>query len=529
MTNWIKAFPILFVLGLLVYANSLNNKFIIDDYSYLSAPALSETKYISYLWNPYYQGALGLAGNSGHLNFYRPLALMLSNFCFAAFKKHFWQYHLLNLFFFVSASSLIYIFIKKLTASSLQGFLTALFYLVHPINGIIVNYITAGIFALQVICILCAILFLWVALERRRNRYFYALSLMFCFLSLFWNESGVMVPFYIGAFVLLYRQELLKEKALYLLPYFLIVGGYLVLRLNFFNMNEHIPAKMALYHMTFWQYSAALFQIYSWYIGRLFYPRGIVMQWLTSVPAGHIFLNVLGLFLLLLVFVLLYIRFSNLKACRLGLAWILIGFLPACLAAFRRPADGVIIEPHWFVFSSIGFFMVAAFFCTTIWGRNKKAGLVLVAVLTVAWGSVSYGYNQLWADQITYTRYWLSQIPHTGFLHLYLAEADLRAGDLRDAKINGLMALSGQPSNAMIYYDLGVIEKAGGHFKEAESDYLKALELSPYMAVAYNNLGSLYLMQGRLGPAREYFSQSLIFDPLLIKSRIGLALIDKHR
>ena len=44
--------------------------------------------------------------------------------------------------------------IGKITGNYNLAFLTGLFYLIHPINGIVVNYISASVFALQVIFML---------------------------------------------------------------------------------------------------------------------------------------------------------------------------------------------------------------------------------------------------------------------------------------------------------------------------------------------------------------------------------------
>ena len=53
-------FLFFFMLGLLVYFNSLNNKFLMDDYVFLNNPVLSSTKYIASQWNPYREEALGV-------------------------------------------------------------------------------------------------------------------------------------------------------------------------------------------------------------------------------------------------------------------------------------------------------------------------------------------------------------------------------------------------------------------------------------------------------------------------------------
>ena len=119
----------------------------------------------------------------------------------------------MNLFLFVFASSLIYLLIEKITGNYNLAFLTGLFYLIHPINGIVVNYISASVFALQVIFMLGTILLLWESLERKNNRVLYFLSLLFSFLSLFWHESGMMTLFYVSAVILLFRKDPYKIKS----------------------------------------------------------------------------------------------------------------------------------------------------------------------------------------------------------------------------------------------------------------------------------------------------------------------------
>ncbi len=525
MKSWFCIFFLFMVFGLLVYFNSLNNRFIIDDYAFLGNPVLSETKFIFPQWDPYCEQALGVLEGLGNSRYYRPMAHMLLNFSYATFKNNLWQYHFLNLFLFVFAASLVYVLIKNLTGNHHLAFLTGLFYLIHPINGIVVNYISASVFALQVIFILGAILLLLGSLERKNNRTLYFFSLLFSFLSVFWHESGIMTPFYVSMAVLLFKKGSLKEKTFCLLPYFLISAAYLVFRLNFLGTDEHILKKMVLYHMGVGEYLAALFRVYAWYIGKLFYPGGIVMQWATPILHDHIIPNVLGLCLLFMVFLFLFLRFFKQGVCRLAMTWLFIGFAPVCLAAFRKPENGAMIEPHWFVFSSIGFFILASYFCLFVLGRMKNIGFILLSVLIVAWGAVSYAYNQLWVDQKTYAFYWSQQVPNLKSTYLYLAEAYMREGDLKDSRKYCHLALSGGPLDAQAYINLGVIDRAYGHFKDAESKYKMAMKFSPNSAIAYNNLASVYFAEGRLDKAAENFRQSLALNPLLLKPRIGLVSI----
>jgi tetratricopeptide (TPR) repeat protein len=525
MKNWFKVFILFFMFGLLLYFNSLNNKFLIDDNVFLNNPVSSDTKFILSQWDPYREQALGVMDSEENLGYYRPMAHMVYDFCYGTFKNNLWQYHLLNLFLFVFASLLIYLLIEKITGNYNLAFFAGFFYLIHPINGIIVNYISASVFPFQVICVLGAIWLLLGSLERKNNRALYFLSLLFSFLSLFWNESGVMTPFYICTVILLFNKGPYKEKIFYLFPYFLIVLSYLVFRGLFLSHNDDIIRYIALYHMTGWEYLANLFQVFRWYISQLFYPQGIVMTWATPIVRDHIIWNVLGLCSLLMIFRLLFIRFAKEKIIQMALIWMFIGFAPVSLAAFLRPDVGALIEPHWFVISSIGFFILAAYFCLIILERTKKIGSVLLFILIFAWGSVSHANNLLWADQKTYALYWSQQVPHLKLPYFYLAQAYQKQGDLKESKKYFRMSLSGYSTDLSAYINLAEIDIKDGHFKEAESYSKTALQIDPNSAVAYNNLGGLYYAEGQLKQARENYDRALGLNPFLTGPRIGLASI----
>ena len=154
-------FLLLFMFGLLVYSNNLNNKFLIDDYRYLNKPSLS-MRLVLYELNPYrLQPSAFLGQQDITRSYYRPLTYMLYDFYYPAFKNNLWRYHLLSIFLYVFMASLIYLALGRISGNYNLAFLTSLFYLIHPINGIAVNYISAVVCTLEAIFMLGAILLLW--------------------------------------------------------------------------------------------------------------------------------------------------------------------------------------------------------------------------------------------------------------------------------------------------------------------------------------------------------------------------------
>jgi tetratricopeptide (TPR) repeat protein len=525
MKNGFQVLFVYFVFGLMVYGNSMDNKFLIDDYLFLSNPVMSQTKFIFSQWDPFRQQAMGVVDRQGNMDYYRPMAHMVLAYAYAAFKDNYWKYHLLNLFLFVTASSLVFVLVEKLSGNSGLAFLAGLFYLIHPVNGIIVNYISAGVFAFQVVFMLGCVLLLLSSLDRNRDRTLYYLSLVFCFLSLFWNESGIMLPFYISAAVWLFREDSFKQKALYLCPYFLIILSYLVFRLNFFGFDGPIFGQLAFRHMNAGEYLSALFQVLAWYTGKLFYPQGVVMQWVTPPLQGPVLLYVLGACLAPAIFLWLYVKSSGDKLSQMAIAWLLIGFAPVGVAAFRVFGSGAMIEPHWMVFSCIGFFILAARFCVYALGRMKKAGWALVLVLTLGWGSWAHAYNHVWADQKTYALYWSQQSPYENMPYHYLARAYDDEGNLKEAEKNYKMALSGTFFDCEVYNDLALISLKQGRIADAQSYDAMAFKVNPYSSQAYYNAGLVHLAQGRGEKAVQSFDQSLALNPLFVEARRTLAFV----
>jgi tetratricopeptide (TPR) repeat protein len=520
-----KIFLLFFIVGLLVFFNSLNNKFLIDDYVFLSNPVLSKVEFIPSQWNPYREQALGVVDSHQTLGYYRPMAHIILDICYGTFKKNCWLYHLFNLILFVFVSLLVYLLIKKITGNEDLALLSGLFYLIHPINGIIVNYISACVFSFQVICTLGSILLLLFSLSKNNNRLLYILSLFLSFLALLWNESGVMTPFYISAVVLFFQSVSLRKKLLYLCPYFLIVFSYLVFRFFFNSINIIILKQVALFHMTGAEFWANLFPVFKWYILQLFYPGGVVMAWTTPILHDHLTGYFSGTCLLLLLSILLFIRFYKNKIILLAVVWLLIGFAPACLAVFKRPDNGAQIEPHWFVVSSIGFFVLVAYSCLYLLGQRKRIGIILLTFLTLLWAMISHANNQLWIDQKTYSLYWSQQVPGLKSTYFYLADAYQKEGDFKDAKYNYRIALAHYTSDLEIYNNIGVMDEQEGDLKGAEYNYKRVLRIYPHSSEAYNNLGALCLKEGQWNKAEEYYHQALAYNPLMLEPRKGLAVI----
>ena len=270
-------------------------------------------------------------------------------------------------------------------------------------------------------------------------------------------------------------------------------------------------------------YWANLCHGFIWYLSRLIYPQGIVMAWAAPLIHDHMAGYLWESSLLLILVSILYGRLA--KECQLAFLWMIVGFMPVCVAAFRKPENGVQIEPHWFIFSSIGFFILMAYLLWVFLDKKKGFGLMLLFILTCTWGTISHANNQLWADQKTYSLYWSREVPSIKWINYYIASAYYDEGKLKESMRYLKRGLSGYPSDAELYLCMGVIEDGEHNFKAAESDDYRALESNPRSSFAYNNLAEIYLEEGQWEKAKALFHLALAYNPLMLDARVGLATI----
>src|SRR2546426_1635093 len=89
--------------------------------------------------------------------------------------------------------------------------------------------------------------------------------------------------------------------------------------------------------------------------------------------------------------------------------------------------------------------------------------------------------------------------------HIALGDANLKMGDLGEARAEYLRALGLQETYAPAHDGLGRLYEAEGDDDRAVAEYRKALEYNVAYPDAYASLGELYLRRGRLDDAIELF------------------------
>jgi hypothetical protein len=186
--------------------------------------------------------------------------------------------------------------------------------------------------------------------------------------------------------------------------------------------------KLGVEGVTFSQYLATIFHLIGWYISKLVFPRDIIFIWderfvsnialaTWIIPISVVVLSGYGVFK--------REQLKEYKTVLLGVLIFLAGLIPLFLASFTysQRFQSAIIEPHWFGFSSWGFFLLLACGCGTLKKKlNRSFYLAFIVISLGLLGWITHQNNNLWKDSKSYCHHWLNLNAINGAPWVCLAE-----------------------------------------------------------------------------------------------------------
>lgn len=522
---WWGVWLLLFLVCLATYANSLHNEFMIDDHGLiLESTVMHHPKHIL--------KALMRADHADtqSLAHYRPVSDAMRILLYYFFGQEPTGYRLVNIFLISIFGALAALFIFILTKDAYAAVFTGLAAIVHPINTMAVNYITAhevilfGIFGLLSMISFMGFL---SAPGPSSRRGFYVLSVLFFILSFLTQEIMMMLPVYIFLVFVSVRAPRPMDIIRTFSVFAVIAIGYIFWRMNFASIKTGLLYNVLQFDISFWEYLASLAALIGWYVSKLIFPHEIIFLWSMSPLSGPVVAWALGIAGAVGVSALLYIRKAE-AWVKFAVKLFVIGLLPVTLLCFIYPPMGLIIEPHWFFVPSLGYFMFVGLLLSRYTRRFPPAGIIAL-ILLAAWMAKTIGYNRVWRTQESYCLYWLKLSPNNHGPNFWLAHSYLKKGQYDLAQEYFHRALVGGFMDWQVYLNLGIIAYVHGDDARSQGEYKKALSLNPRSGVVYNNLGLLSQRQQDEEQAKRYFTAALEKEPYLLEPRWNLAeLHQKH-
>ena len=504
----LKLFPIqkiyLFILFFIIcwftYVASLSNPFFADDYNFLSG-----------MYNYKFESFADLFSKSESQHFI-PLYYLTNMILFDLFPEHPFVLRVINLLLFSVDCFLWYQFLLLLTNDRRLSFTALFLFCIHPINADIVNWITKNYVFIYSIALKLSFIFFWTRPSSgpRRTRH-YLLSLFFYLISLLCFEAALLYPLFLASGLFFLKKHDIKTIGRQCRPFLVMAVIYLVFYIIVAGENSSLFMKINMLSLSFPEYTATIARLIFWYLRCFFIPDSIVS--IKNIPpvTEHLLLwNILFGSLLLALVLLLVRRGKGLFS--FSVVWFLIGFvlfLPAC---FSHAYMGLVIEPHWFYFSSMGFFLLLALGFKTATSRLSQVAAFLILMslgfYLFAWTQF---YHHIARAESTYCQFWLSQSPKN---QIPLFRLGVLAQTPNEAKSYFEKNLSyGDYQIEKTYNNLAFIAFNEGDTTRARAYVQEAIKLNPQYASAHNLLGTIHMRQQSYAAGEKAFLLALELNP----------------
>jgi len=485
---------ILFLICVFSYSNTLQNGFLLDDHDLLLGEnTFNNTSFKTlFLW--------------GFKTAYRPVAFSLLKLELAAFGEDPAGYHIVNIILFGAICYLFYWILMKLTKNFTLSLLTVCLFASHPINNFLVNYKTAGCLSVYILLMQIAFLLFIFYLERKQKM-FYGGSLLAYFLCLLSHEIAFILPVYLFLLAFLLKKNTIKESILLCLPFVGIFGLFLFIRMQVISAS--LITSVLRLEITLEQYVASLLNLIYWYNSKIFIPKDILFIWDEKIIEQSINTGMLLAFICVICVWVISIVGGRGSIKTFALSFYLAGFIPMTLSSFTYThiMDTAMVEPHWFVFSSIGMFLLVVSLLSDAneFFNGRRAVFVIVMIMALTLSFTTRVSNAAWKDDATYCKYWMDRNHLNGVAYICRAKAFIKNRDrgpeprmytnCRDvADLAGTYHLAGKDTISLQYY-------------------LAALKIDPECVPAFFGLGNFYMDNEKYQMAEGAFQTMIAIAP----------------
>jgi hypothetical protein len=508
------------------FGGMLGNGFVYDDgKQVLENPFVQNPR----LWRRIFTGSVWSfqeARSAG--NFYRPLHIFSHWLVWRLAGPNPAFFHLYQLILYVITVLLVYRLGRELFASHVASFAGALLWALHPLHVEPVCWIAAvpdvgcGLF------FTLAFLAFLRAESATRGRWGWRLAAAaMLFTALLFKETALSFP----VLVLVYwfvcgRQESWRQRILSWLPYVLVTGLYLAIRIRILGQISHAA------HL--WRISPRVAAAAAGLLGQ----HAKLFVWPINLSDFRVFELAPSLLSpwpwIALAAIGLAVGRRRAPAVRFLILWWAVTLLP-CLDV-RQLSFPLLAERFSFL-PSVGACLAAGWFLMKVlpdWLAHRPVVRLLVPALALV--LVLYGWEDVeavprWRDNKTLYDYSYRVSPKSAVVHVQRAlELQYRVNDIAGATREYEMAMHlgdlSFENTAQVTYDcligLGQIASNRGDTDEALGYFRKAALTSPQLSPAFDELGSVYFPRGEYARAAEYFEQAVRVNPMDLGARFFL-------
>ncbi len=328
---------LIIALGIIVYSNCLDGKFVWDDFGLVKDNSLIRSwRNIPEIFTE------GMGGDNS--NFYRPLQIISYAADYSLWGLNSVGYHLTNTLLHILAALAVYWLINILFSSQALAFLTAALFVVNPLHTESVSYISTRSDPLSLLFISLTLIFYIKSLPGARP-VASALSLASCLLALLSKENSIIIPL----LILLYHYTFkIKLKPRLFFSISLIVLAYVILRLTL--LKSFVSISPVLFRRV-----PGFFAALSEYMRLLLLPVNLHLEYGNRLFAIFHPRAILGLAIFVFLIAAAVRRRNRDQLLFFAIAWFFLALLP--VTSIYAINYSFMME-HWLYLPSVGFFLV---------------------------------------------------------------------------------------------------------------------------------------------------------------------------
>ena len=514
---WRSLFAIV-VLGLLIYSNSYDCGFQLDDkHTIINNEVIKNISNTNGMWDldhrrflAYYSFAVNY--HYGELNVY--------------------GYHFVNLIIHLLNSSLVFFITLLLFKSpvlknnavashaSAIALITGLLFVSHPLATGSVTYIVQRMASMVALFyFLSVVLYMKARLSDTKIKYwFFAGSLLAFISAIHTKENAYTLPFALFLIELYFFST--KKIILNFKDYRILVflGGLVVLisiilsNFSFSVFNPKLPSEFNTVTITTSNYFFTQLSVIVKYIQLLFLPVNQNLDYDFPIANSLFEIPTLinGLILLSLVILALFLYNRN-KIFSFGILWF---FLTLSIESSIIPISDVIFEHRTYI-PSFGFFIIiSSGIYLFLWDKYKTIAILVPMLLIVSNAALTYQRNKVWKNEITMWSDVILKSPNKarGYLNLGYAYGNEKQWDKAILNFNKVNQISPK-KHAAAYYNLGIAYWTIEQKELAMDNYTTAIKVDSNYADAYYGRGVGYYYLNEYDKALADYSKAISIKP----------------
>lgn len=507
--------PILF-LSLLtfgIYFFSFFNQFVWDDEQFIYRNQFVQNFLVDKIFTT------NTVEGAGEIsNYYRPLTTLSFAVDYQFWGTNPFFYHIENTLLHLATGILLYKLLQKLRFDARISFITALLFLIHPLQTEAVTYVNSRGDSLYSFFLMLSLWLLTHLFEKKKyaftlyeqkfelSQYLLAVLTILTYSAAILSKEIALAGLglhglVIARYYFLKPDHLKKFLSEHILPIFSFAGNavtvliYLGLRssilnfqntFNFFDDTSIYSESITVRLLTF-------FKIMFIYLKLFFFPFPLHMERTTDIITTpfNFWLLAFSILIASMIFICHW-QWKKKKETTILFGW-------AWSAVMLVPVSGIVainglLYEHWLYLPLIGFSIICYETIKLLWPQlltthfYKYAFMAIVAVLCL----LTIRQNYFWSTPVRLYTY-LLQHTESGRIHNNLAMAYSEEGEYEKAISHYQQGLAYGIEYPQIYHNLGNTYVAVGDLDNAQLSYEKALELQPSFFHSYPNLIRLYI------------------------------------